>query len=268
MTSPHDAAPAAGSRPSNLALYYDNAAILRDGHYIQPETHTIVDLSGAVAASCAAVVAYDTAATERALWEQSFPRRSRVPPIQTAMSVTEEKSTAAAARLVANGAPSPIAMLNYANAEEPGGGYTRGARAQEEDLRRTSALYTTLITPAALPFYAAHTTWRGSRRDHYFSHSAVYSPAVPVFRDDDYKLLDTPFVVDFITAAAPYSCGRNDPKPRLARLFHDVGEDRSVDDVQQLLGRGLGAGQNPRAETGHGQDRLTQAGGGGRHGSS
>ncbi len=56
--------------------------------------------------------------------------------------------------------------------------------------------------------------------------------------------------------------------PRLARLFHDVGEDRSVDDVQQLLGRGLGAGQNPRAETGHGQDRLTQAGGGGRHGSS
>ncbi len=61
--------------------------------------------------------------------------------------------------------------------------------------------------------------------------------------------------------------------PRLARLFHDIGEDRPVDDVQQLLGRGLGAGQNPRAETGHGQDRLAQrgwakAGGGGRHGSS
>ena len=55
---------------------------------------------------------------------------------------------------------------------------------------------------------------------------------------------------------------------RLARLFHDVGENRPVDDVQQLLGRGLGAGQNPRAETGHGQDRLAQAGGRGRHGSS
>ncbi|MNY37316.1 hypothetical protein D3C86_1718720 [compost metagenome] len=56
--------------------------------------------------------------------------------------------------------------------------------------------------------------------------------------------------------------------PRLARLFHDVAEDGPINDVQQLLRRGLGARQDAGAQAGHGKNRLAKARGGSRHQSS
>ena len=49
--------------------------------------------------------------------------------------------------------------------------------------------------------------------------------------------------------------------PGLARLFDDVAQDRPIDDVQQFLGRGLGAGQDAGAQARDGQDGLAEAGG-------
>jgi uncharacterized protein (TIGR02452 family) len=39
-------------------------------------------------------------------------------------------------------------------------------------------------------------------RDALYTSSAIYSPAVPVFRDDDGKLLEEPYLLAFITAPA------------------------------------------------------------------
>ena len=54
----------------------------------------------------------------------------------------------------------------------------------------------------------------------------------------------------------------------LPGFLDDVAEDGPVDDVQQFLGRGLGAGQDAGAQTGDGQDSLAKAAGGGGHGRS
>ncbi|NAS20285.1 TIGR02452 family protein [Herbidospora sp. NEAU-GS84] len=89
------------------------------------------------------------------------------------------------------------ACLVFASAKNPGGGFLNGAKAQEEDVARASALYTCLT--AAPAFYAFHRE-QGDLR---YSDRVIYSPGVPVFRDDRGDLLDEPYRVAFLTSAAP-----------------------------------------------------------------
>lgn len=110
--------------------------------------------------------------------------------------VTAETSLSAARRLVADGA-GRVGVLNFSSARNPGGGYVNGARAQEEELCRASALYPALLR--APEFYAAHR----ADRSPFYTHRVIHSPAVPVFRDDAGALLDEPYAVDFLTSAAP-----------------------------------------------------------------
>ncbi|GAB7106183.1 TIGR02452 family protein [Streptomyces phaeofaciens JCM 4814] len=116
-----------------------------------------------------------------------------LPPAETVLEVTGESSAEAARRL----ADRPVAVLNFASARNPGGGYLNGAQAQEEALCRASALYTCLL--GAPDFYAYHR----AHRDPFYTDRVIHSPAVPVFRDDRGRLLDEPFTAGFLTAAAP-----------------------------------------------------------------
>ncbi|MER6979821.1 TIGR02452 family protein [Streptomyces carpinensis] len=114
-------------------------------------------------------------------------------PVETSLEVTGESSLAAARRL----AGPLVAVLNFASARNPGGGYLNGAQAQEEALCRASALHTCLLQ--AKEFYDHHR----AHRDPFYSDRVIHSPAVPVFRDDGGRLLDEPFTAGFLTAAAP-----------------------------------------------------------------
>ncbi|GGY92944.1 TIGR02452 family protein [Streptomyces olivaceoviridis] len=109
------------------------------------------------------------------------------------VEVTGESSLEAARRL----ADAPVAVLNFASARNPGGGYLNGAQAQEEALCRASALHTCLLTARA--FYDHHR----ADRDPFYSDRVIHSPAVPVFRDDRGRLLAEPYHAGFLTAAAP-----------------------------------------------------------------
>ncbi|MFF6996836.1 TIGR02452 family protein [Streptomyces sp. NPDC008313] len=115
-----------------------------------------------------------------------------VAPADTLIEVTGESSLEAARRL-----PGPAAVLNFASARNPGGGYLNGAQAQEESLCRASALHTCLLRARA--FYEHHR----AHRDPFYTDRVIHSPAVPVFRDDGGRLLDTPYTAGFLTAAAP-----------------------------------------------------------------
>ncbi|MCX5010410.1 TIGR02452 family protein [Streptomyces sp. NBC_00555] len=114
---------------------------------------------------------------------------------ETAVEVTGESSTVAARRLAAEGGP--VAVLNFASARNPGGGYVRGAKAQEEALCRASALYETLLQ--APEYYEIHRAERST----FYTDRVIHSPGVPVFRDDRGELLETPFQVGFLTSPAP-----------------------------------------------------------------
>ncbi|MFF5468317.1 TIGR02452 family protein [Streptomyces achromogenes] len=111
----------------------------------------------------------------------------------TRFEVTGESSLEAARRL----ADGPVAVLNFASARNPGGGYLNGAQAQEEALCRASALHTCLLT--ARGFYDHHR----ADRDPFYTDRVIHSPGVPVFRDDRGRLLTEPYLTGFLTAAAP-----------------------------------------------------------------
>lgn len=89
----------------------------------------------------------------------------------------------------------PLA-LNFANGVAPGGGFLNGARAQEEVLCRSSALFATLDGD---PMYDSHRL----RPEPDSSDWVLLSPEVPVFRDDSGAALDEPWLIDVITSAAP-----------------------------------------------------------------
>ncbi|WP_328346589.1 TIGR02452 family protein [Streptomyces violaceus] len=111
---------------------------------------------------------------------------------QTRIEVTGESSMEAARRLGGD-----VAVLNFASARNPGGGYLNGAQAQEEALCRASALYTCLLRARA--YYDHHR----AHRDPFYTDRVIHSPAVPVFRDDRGGLLDEPYTAGFLTSPAP-----------------------------------------------------------------
>ncbi len=120
------------------------------------------------------------------------------PPVEaTAVEVTGETTGEAARRLVEREGLSGVAALNFASARNPGGGFLRGAKAQEEDLARCSALYACQISERA--YYDEN---RASSSMLYTDH-LIYSPDVPFFRDERLALLPAPFLVSILTSPAP-----------------------------------------------------------------
>ncbi|MGP4051060.1 TIGR02452 family protein [Streptomyces sp. 2A115] len=167
--------------------------IVAAGSYRASDGRT-VSIAAAVAAAREGTRMYGPGPVE-------MPEGSRVGPadssfdavfLDTVFEVTGESSLEAARRL-----PGPVAVLNFASARNPGGGYLNGAQAQEEALCRASALYACVVR--AREFYDHHR----AHRDPFYTDRVIHSPAVPVFRDDRGQLLDEPYTAGFLTAAAP-----------------------------------------------------------------
>jgi uncharacterized protein (TIGR02452 family) len=187
-----------------------NEQIIADGRYTADDG-TLVTVGPALAAAIAGTVSHppDTPI--------ATPRGQH----QTSYEVTAERSLQAARRLHLDGAER-IAVLNFASARNPGGGYLGGAKAQEEDLCRDSLLYACLLQ--AQDYYAAH---RASR-DLLYSHRVIWSPDVPVHRGNDGRLLSEPYQVSFLTCPAPNAgqALRRDPGlgDRIRQALHERAE--------------------------------------------
>lgn len=134
-----------------------------------------------------------TPADQAALLAALHARRGQ---FKTRFEVTAEDTISAICRLTAEG---EVAALNFASAKNAGGGFLGGAKAQEEDLCRSSGLYLSLTTPQAAPYYAEN---RACASALYTDH-LIYSPHVPIFRAGDGELLEVPVHANFITAPAP-----------------------------------------------------------------
>lgn len=219
------------------ALGHSAVGISRQGFYrfcnSDGTTHE-VDLSDAVAFAMSAKQSLEPTATLPKRDSRDFP--------ETTVQVTNETTLGASRRLIAGGLR-PLA-LNFANGISPGGGFLHGARAQEENLCRSSALYLTLEGD---PMYEAHL--QRPRPDS--TDWMILSPDVPVFREDDGTDLEQPWNLSFLTSAAPVASrvGMDESAALLRRRIHRVlAVARAFDYGALVLGAwGCGAfGNDPR----------------------
>lgn len=162
------------------------AEIIEAGRYHAPSGRT-VEIGERIAEAVAGTVVHGPEPV-------AFEGRA---PLRTAFEVTPEASLAAAARMLGAVPHEPVAVLNFASARNPGGGFLNGAQAQEEYLCRNSALYACLR--ATRGFYDVHR----ADRDPFYTHRVIHAPRVPVFRGEDDALLEDPFTVGFLTSPAP-----------------------------------------------------------------
>lgn len=131
------------------------------------------------------------------------------------IQVSNETTLQAAKRLLDGGLR--VLALNFANGISPGGGFLHGAQAQEESLCRSSSLYLTLVGD---PMYRAH----AARKQPDSTDWAILSPNVPVFRSDGGAMLEKPYLLSFLTCAAPYapSVGKRESAILMQSRIHRV----------------------------------------------
>lgn len=136
--------------------------------------------------------------------EDFYPEYDHTPRFETEVTVTKNRSFEAVINLKKEYPEAKTAVLNFANAFEPGGGVTSGAGAQEECLCRCSTLYPVLTDPALKQgFYDFHR----ERHDSRASDTLIYTEDVVIFKSDTDlpELLDRKDRVktDVMTCAAP-----------------------------------------------------------------
>ena len=233
-----DSVQMAASRRRELDIPRDVAAALgrsavnaaHNGRYVTKAGQEVV-WRNAVDAACAA---------KRSIAPDApLPRAECGAFTDTQVQVTNETTLGASRRLVGRGLR-PLA-LNFANGIQPGGGFLSGARAQEEVLCRSSALYQTLADD---PMYREHL--KRSQPDS--TDWVIYFPDVPVFRMDDGMELPQPWLLSVITCAAPHAPDIGQPQAGdlLQRRIHRVlAVARAFGHVTLVLGAwGCGAFEN------------------------
>ena len=171
------------SRGKAAQLGKETVAILRAGHYT-PSAGVRVEIAAPLRRAVEGTVGYPP--------EAELPLAASG-SLSTRFEVANETTLAAARRLVGEGLR--VVALNFASARHAGGGFLGGARAQEESLCRSSGLYACI---AGNPMYAFHSGQSGG----FYTNYAIYSPDVPVIRDDEGELLAEPYLCSFVTAPA------------------------------------------------------------------
>ncbi|MGG4493964.1 TIGR02452 family protein [Brevibacillus reuszeri] len=140
--------------------------------------------------------------------------------VRAVIEVTSESSLEVAERLVVTENRLDTVCLNFASAKNPGGGFLGGSQAQEESLARSSGLYPCIVQMQEMYSY------NRQLKTCFYSDYMIYSPRVPVIRNHADQLLETPYLVSFITAPAVNAGIVREREPENAARIRDVMKER------------------------------------------
>ena len=190
--------------------------IVDRGEYTLPGGHT-VSIARAVRDAITGTVHYAPKDFARVFEERDLILNGTTKVDATQFQVINTTTLAAAQELLGGDSCDKVLCLNFASAKNPGGGFLGGSQAQEESLSRATALFS-CINPQR-----THYRTNRSCGTCLYTDSMIYSPAVPVFRDDNDELLPAPYNVSIITAPAANAGAveRNEPHnvPKIAEIM-------------------------------------------------
>ncbi len=181
-------------RSSRARIAQETLTILEEGQYINGYDRRVSideDLKRAIQGSVLYRPDELPALREQVRQLQGAPKSTAAK-----IEVNGETTLAAASRLVVDEGRTDVVCLNFASAKNPGGGFLGGSQAQEESLARASGLY-----PCISQMNEMYDHNRKLRTCLY-SDYMIYSPGVPVIRDDEDRLLAQYYTTAFITAPA------------------------------------------------------------------
>ena len=193
------------NRDTRVALAQQTLEILNSGHYVTPAGSNI-SIATTMQNSISNTILYRPSD-----FPAELPVNKKFTEVRT--EVTAETTLEAAARIVRKNSSSNPLCLNFASARNPGGGFLNGSQAQEESLARSSGLYVSLTSQMEM--------YEFNRRERslLYSDYMIYSPEVPVIRNDDGALLENPFNVSFITSPAPNAGAVKKNEPNNAKFI-------------------------------------------------
>ncbi|OHS94103.1 hypothetical protein TRFO_11375 [Tritrichomonas foetus] len=123
----------------------------------------------------------------------TLPESPKLPGL---IEITHESTFHACIRLIKEEGIDDTVCLNFASARNPGGGFENGAQAQEEALSRQSALF--FSTRSKTEMYE----YNRFNKSLLYSDYMIYSPKVPIFRNDYEELLPEPICCSIISCPA------------------------------------------------------------------
>ncbi|MBS3740141.1 TIGR02452 family protein [Candidatus Bipolaricaulota bacterium] len=156
------------------------------------------------------------------------------PPAKAQPSVRVVNATTleAARGIIEAGKKNPF-VLNFASARNPGGGFLNGSGAQEESLSRKSGLYACISQ--INEYYRENELSNTALYTDYM----IYSPRVPVFRDKEDQLIDSPFYVSILTA------------PAVNRSAVENNEPENLPEVMSVMNRRINKVLKAAEDNGH-----------------
>lgn len=178
------------SRSNRRVIAQDTLGCLEKGSYTLPDG-TIIDLAQAQQQAQQQTHLYTPTDSDALLNQLPAPTRS----LSSQVEVTTESTLEAVYRLLGKGHHDVLA-LNFASAKNAGGGFLGGSQAQEESLARSTGLYPCLME---VPEY--YQINRQTKSCFYTDHM-IYSPQVPLLKDDKGTYRPTLQLASFITAPA------------------------------------------------------------------
>lgn len=182
------------NRKKRAAVAQETVQILEQGHYTVDQAQ-VIDIQQSLTKAVGETKLYEPESFNEPLYASRNEMLKQL-DFDTQYEVTAETTLQAAQRLVEDESLPNVLALNFASAKNPGGGFLGGSQAQEESLARASGLYACL-EPQMEVYLQNRKLRTGLYRD-----CMMYSPNIPVFRNDDDELLQNPYPVSMITAPA------------------------------------------------------------------
>lgn len=188
-------------RSTRALIAKDTLAILEKGSY-QNNLNKLVHLSKVQKAAQQQTVLYEPQQLLDLIKEPISPSKDKkttfvVNSLSTLDSVREQYLT-----------DSNLVCLNFASAKNPGGGFLNGSQAQEESIARATGLYPCQLK--AEKYYKENRTFSSCL----YTDHIIYSPKVPIIKDEQGNLLDALVFSSIITAPAVNAGAvqRNEPQ--------------------------------------------------------